>query len=186
METRTTSILQLKPASDVNLAQAVGYAVGINEDGELTLGGDFGVVTAAYQGLASVALFGGNTGPCQVKLSSAIKAGQFLVRDAATGKFKEALSSDIASARAVESGEIDELVAAILLAPETAIGADSLVLANHNHDADYAAIDHNHDADYAAIDHDHDADYAAIDHDHDAEYAAINHNHDGVYQPVSG
>jgi hypothetical protein len=33
--------------------------------------------------------------------------------------------------------------------------------------------------------HDHDADYAAIDHNHDADYAAASHNHDGSYYTES-
>ena len=175
METRVTSILQLKPASGVNLAEAVGFAVGVNDDGEATLGGDFGVVTVAAQGLVSVALFGGNTGPVQVKLASAIKAGQFLMRDASTGKFSQASSSAIADARAVEGGEIDELISAILLAPAGGFGA--LALADHNHDDEYAAKTHNHDGAYASV-------QDLANHTHGSDYAAINHNHDGVYQPV--
>jgi hypothetical protein len=38
--------------------------------------------------------------------------------------------------------------------------------------------------DYKMANHNHDAAYAAIGHDHDASYAAIGHNHDAAYEPI--
>ena len=58
------------------------------------------------------------------------------------------------------------------------------VIAAHNHDEAYSAVDHNHDADYSPLGHDHAADYAALTHNHDEAYSAVDHNHDADYSPL--
>ena len=163
MERNVKSIVVRASASGVDLSDGVGLAVGIDSSGNLTLGGNYGVVTEAYQDGASVALFGGNTGLVEVKLAGTVKDGDPLVRNPSTGKWTKAGAANVAEAIAAEDGVADEKIPAVLLAPAASIGTSV----------------------YAAADHDHDAAYAAIDHDHDEAYSALNHNHDGVYEPAT-
>ncbi len=155
MEINVKSIVRRASASGVDLSDGVGLAVGIDASGNLTLGGNYGVVTEAYQDGASVALFGGNVGLVELKLAGTVKDGDPLVRNDSTGKWTKAGATNVAEAIAAEAGVADELVAAVLLAPAASIGASVYAAADHDHDAAYAAIDHDHDADYAAINHTH-------------------------------
>lgn len=124
MERNPKGIVRLASATGVDLSAAVGLAVGIDASGNATLGGDFGVVTVAYQDGVAVAVFGGNAGPVEVKLAGSVSAGDYLVRNASTGKWTEAEADDVAEARALEAGSADELVAAVLLPPASRIGAE--------------------------------------------------------------
>ena len=61
METNEKGIVRLEEASGVDLSDAIGKAVGVDSSGKAVLGGDFGVVTLAYNGGVDVAAgrFGG-------------------------------------------------------------------------------------------------------------------------------
>ncbi len=124
MERNPKGIVRLNSASGVDLSDAIGKAVGIDASGDATLGGDFGVVTEAYQSGAAVAVFGGNAGPVEVKLAGEVAAGDFLVRNSSTGTWTEAAATDVAEARALEAGVADELIAAVLLPPAARVGAE--------------------------------------------------------------
>ena len=155
METNEKGIVRLEEASGVDLSDAIGKAVGVDASGKAVLGGDFGVVTLAYNGGVDVAVFGSNVGPVEVKLAGMVAKGDYVVRNPITGKWTKAAATDIAEARMVQSGVSDELIPAVLLAPAARIGANVFAASDHNHDAAYAAIDHDHDEAYAAIDHTH-------------------------------
>lgn len=122
METNEKGIVRLESASGVDLSGALGKAVGVDASGNAVLGGDFGVVTLAYNGGVDVAVFGGNAGPVEVKLAGTVAKGDYLVRNPATGKWTEAAATDVAEARAIQAGVADELVAAVLLPPASRIG----------------------------------------------------------------
>ena len=124
MERNPKGIVRLEEATGVDLSDGVGLAVGINASGEATLGGDFGVVTDAYQDGVAVAVFGSNAGPVAVKLAGTVKAGDYLVRNPATGTWTKAAATDVAEARAIEAGVTTELVAAVLLPPASSVGAE--------------------------------------------------------------
>lgn len=124
MERNPKGIVRLNSASGVDLSDAIGKAVGIDASGDATLGGDFGVVTEAYQSGVAVAVFGGNAGPVEVKLAGEVSAGDYLVRNSSTGKWTEAAATDVAEARALEDGVADELIAAVLLPPAARVGAE--------------------------------------------------------------
>ena len=124
MERNPKGIVRLEEADDVDLSSGVGLAVGIDADGKATLGGDFGVVTEAYQDGVAVAAFGSNAGPVEVKLAGEVAAGDFLVRNSSTGTWTEAAATDVAEARALEDGVADELIAAVLLPPAARVGAE--------------------------------------------------------------
>ena len=140
MERYQKGIMRLDSASGVDLSDGVGLAVGIDASGNATLGGDFGVVTETYQDGATVALFGANVGPVDVKLAGTVAAGNKLVRNGTTGKWTAATAADVAEARAIESGVADELVAAILLPPASAIGASVFAAGAHDHDELYEPL----------------------------------------------
>jgi len=124
MERNPKGIVRLNSASGVDLSDAIGKAVGIDASGDATLGGDFGVVTEAYQSGVAVAAFGSNAGPVEVKLAGEVAAGDYLVRNSSTGKWTEAAATDVAEARALEDGVADELIAAVLLPPAARVGAE--------------------------------------------------------------
>lgn len=122
METNEKGIVRLEEANGVDLSDALGKAVGVDASGNAILGGDFGVVLAAYQGGVAVAPFGSNVGPVEVKLAGTVAKGDYLVRNPTTGKWTKAAATDVAEARAIEAGVADELVSAVLLPPAARIG----------------------------------------------------------------
>lgn len=116
MERNLKAIIRLDVVENLDLNDAIGCAV----DATGALGGDYGVVLEAIPGAATVGLFGGNTGPVEVKLAGTVERGDFLARDASTGRFAVAAAGAAAEARAIEAGVAEELVAAILLPPAAA------------------------------------------------------------------
>ena len=122
METNEKGIVRLEEATGVDLSDAIGKAVGVDASGNAVLGGDFGVVTEAYQDGVSVAVFGANVGPVEVKLAGTVAAGDYLVRNPSTGTWTKAAATDVAEARALEAGVTTELVSAVLLPPAARIG----------------------------------------------------------------
>lgn len=122
METNEKGIVRLEEATGVDLSDAIGKAVGVDASGNAVLGGDFGVVTIAYNDGVDVAVFGANAGPVEVKLAGTVAKGDYLVRNPTTGKWTKAAATDVAEARAIEAGVADELVSAVLLPPASRIG----------------------------------------------------------------
>lgn len=128
METNLKAIVRLEADSGVDFADSLGCSVAA--DG--SLGGDYGVIVvvqpvaagATTSTAASVALFGGNAGPVEVKLGGTVQKGDFLVSNPTTGVFTKAAATDVAQARAIEDGNATELISAILLPPAAMIGAE--------------------------------------------------------------
>lgn len=76
----------------------------------------FGVVVEQDGKTLSVAVYGGNTGPVEVKAAVSITKGN-LLKVTTGGKFTPISSKDIPNAIALEDGAADELVQAVLLPP---------------------------------------------------------------------
>lgn len=119
MQKRTTAIIDVPTALT---ADCVGKAVSLST-GAAVLGNAFGVVTEQYEGHVSVAVFGGNAGPVEVKAGGSITMGDLLKANASTGLFTAATATDVANAVALEAGAADELVEAVLLPPAGATDA---------------------------------------------------------------
>lgn len=128
MELNEKAIVPLDADSGVDFTDALGCSV----DADGTLGGDFGVITVVNPAAAgettsteaSVAVFGGNAGPVEVKLAGTVAVGEYGISDGTTGKFTKAAATDVAQVRFLEAGVADELVKAILLPPAGAVGAE--------------------------------------------------------------
>ena len=130
MELNEKSIVSLAAGSGVDLTATLGCSV----DADGTLGGDFGVVVVVESATrASVAVFGGNAGPVEVKLAGTVAVGEYGISSASTGEFTKAAATDVAQVRFLEAGNDDELVMAILLPPAGMIGASVYADADHAH-----------------------------------------------------
>ena len=137
METNLKAIVPLDAATGVDFSASLGCAVGA--DG--ALGGNFGVLVvvdpiaagAATATSGSVALFGGNAGPVEVKLAGTVAKGAMLKRNVSTGTWTTAAATDVAEARALEAGTSTELISAILLPPAAAASG-------HTHDDLYEPL----------------------------------------------
>lgn len=138
METNLKAIVPLDAATGVDFSAALGCAVGA--DG--ALGGDYGVLVVVDRPSAggttstsgSVALFGGNAGPVEVKLAGTVSAaGVMLKRNVSTGTWTTAAATDVAEARSLEAGTATELIRAILLPPAAAASG-------HTHDDLYEPL----------------------------------------------
>jgi hypothetical protein len=145
METNLKAIVPLNAATGVDFSAALGCAVGA--DG--ALGGDYGVLVVVDRPSAggttstsgSVALFGGNTGPVEVKLAGTVTgAGVMLKRNTVTGTWTAAATTDVAEARSLEGGTATELISAILLPPAAAVGASVFAAGDHDHDESYEPL----------------------------------------------
>lgn len=76
----------------------------------------FGVVVEQADKELSIAVYGGNTGPVEVKAAASIAKGD-LLKVTTGGKFTPISSKEIPNAVALEAGAADELVMAVLLPP---------------------------------------------------------------------
>ena len=130
MENLSKTIVRLSEASGSDLSQSIGCAVDIN-GGKAELGNTFGVITDAYDGGVAVAVFGGNAGAVEVKLSDSVAMGGTLKFDSVTGKASAAVAADgdFAQAIALEAGVADELVSAVLLPPSQQAAMSALYTA---------------------------------------------------------
>lgn len=76
----------------------------------------FGVVVEQADKELSIAVYGGNAGPVEVKAAASITKGA-LLKVTTGGKFTPISTKDIPNAVALEAGAADELVTAVLLPP---------------------------------------------------------------------
>ena len=76
----------------------------------------FGVVVEQADKELSIAVYGGNAGPVEVKAAASITKGA-LLKVTTGGKFTPISSKEIPNAVALEAGAADELVQAVLLPP---------------------------------------------------------------------
>lgn len=96
----TTDVLGLNVTTAGAASNSEGFGVVVEQDGKAL----------------SVAVYGGNTGPVEVKAAASITKGN-LLKVTTGGKFTPISTKDIPNAVAIEDGAADELVQAILLPP---------------------------------------------------------------------
>ena len=111
METNLKAIVQVR-------ASATTDVIGLNvtKAGAADADEGFGVVVEQLGATLSVAVYGGNAGPVEVKAAASITKGD-LLKVTTGGKFTPISTKDIPNAVAIEDGAADELVQAVLLPP---------------------------------------------------------------------
>lgn len=111
METNLKAIVPVTASSSSDVIGLNVTTAGAASDSE-----GFGVVVEQADKELSVAVYGGNTGPVEVKAAASITKGD-LLKVTTGGKFTPISSKDIPNAVALEAGAADELVTAVLLPP---------------------------------------------------------------------
>ena len=96
----TTDVLGLNVTTAGAASNSEGFGVVVEQDGKNL----------------SIAVYGGNTGPVEVKAAASITKGN-LLKVTTGGKFTPISSKEIPNAVALEAGVADELVQAVLLPP---------------------------------------------------------------------
>lgn len=96
----TTDVLGLNVTTAGAASNSEGFGVVVEQDGKSL----------------SVAIYGGNAGPVEVKAAASITKGN-LLKVTTGGKFTPISTKDIPNAVAIEDGAADELVQAVLLPP---------------------------------------------------------------------
>jgi hypothetical protein len=115
METNLKSIIRVTVAST---SDVIGYNVTVAgaADADEGIGVVVEQVPHGTSSDLSIAVYGGNTGPVEVKAAASISKGD-LLKVTTGGKFTPISTKDIPNAVAIEAGAADELVQAVLLPP---------------------------------------------------------------------
>lgn len=111
METNLKAIVPVTASASTDV-----LGLNVTTAGAASADEGFGVVVEQADKELSIAVYGGNTGPVEVKAASSITKGA-LLKVTTGGKFTPISSKEIPNAVALEAGAADELVQAVLLPP---------------------------------------------------------------------
>jgi hypothetical protein len=122
MESRASAILPLTPAVDHSDYEGYFVKLSAGEAAVVTSATDlpFGVILDGEDtdGQDSIAVCGGNAGPCEVKLNGTVSKGAYLQLESAGTVITDAGSgARVLVGIALDSGVAEELIPAVLIPP---------------------------------------------------------------------